>query len=211
MYKRHFGSLGKEVTWNTASNYLEIPDMPLHIHGHGYYEDNRAFINALSAQNIEAMHIPNWQAFNDMRELVKSCGKKMSISKPSNFAELEPVEDPENGGFKINKRGQLDEKRFLIKIRRKFGQMWGGVIEMMSHTLVRRGESNIAAGIDVRTDLEGNYNTYVADTLSGGFHHANDPHSSRGQLAGPSAADMTIPSSRKGVSPLKALKMRLAA
>lgn len=196
-----FEQLGWNARWDAANREIRVGNAPIHIHGHGFWSDVKEMVDTLPAKLVEAMHIPNWQAFHDLGQLVRESGKRMSITKPANYVACVPTNDADSGEKILKQRDWLTEQRWLIRIHRKFGQMWGGIVEMSLHKLARRDGQKRTDGTDIRTAMDGAYEQHIATTLQNDFTGAGMPHSHRSKLAGPHEADMRASNSRpRGVS-----------
>lgn len=191
-YMQAFGALGWKPEWDGANNRIRI-SQPLHVHGHRFWGDIHKKMSdpRYKAKLVEAIHIPSQTAFSRWREIVERTGRRTSIKKPDDFVAMECREDPKTGKPFMQETDFLTPSYWLFQIKRKYGLQYGGIVNMVLASVMRRSGNKVMDALEARSGPDG----YIAERsptqLSNDWLKARDGSaSSRQAMMGPASADM---------------------
>lgn len=153
---RRFKELGWNCEWDAKSNQIRVHDQPFHIHGHGFFEDIVNIAKFMKAKLHEAIHIPGWQAYKYYQEAIKKADGRTSIVKPQDHVAREYREDPDTGLPFMKNTDYLTPSYWLIRLRRKYGQQYGGIVDMVLAYFMRQDGNKRTDALDVRS-YDGDY------------------------------------------------------
>ena len=141
------------------------------------------------------------------RELVEQEGGLNDTAEPKDFVGNKAEINPETGELDHTITDYLTPSYWLIRLRRKFGQQYGGVVEMIQAIVTRNDGNNKLSGMTGRRSEKGNglgtFDDTVARIAKDDFAHAaNMDHSARSAQIGVSTAN--IRSSAPPKSPSRA-------
>lgn len=198
---------GWKAEWDAKNNEIRVHDQPFHLHGHGFREDLRNIIQKSRAKLHTFVHIPGWSNLMAGRELVEQEGGLNDTAEPKDFVGNKAEINPETGELDHTITDYLTPSYWLIRLRRKFGQQYGGVVEMIQAIVTRNDGNNKLSGMQVRRSEKGNglgtFDDAVARIAKDDFAHAaNMDHSARSAQIGVSTAN--IRSSAPPKSPSRA-------
>lgn len=184
--------------WDAKNNEIRVHDVPFHIHGHGFMEDLRAIVNHSKAKLHEIVHIPSWHNLITARDIIKAEGGHTSMEEPRDFVGMKAVTDKETGLTRHELTDYLTPSYWLIRLRRKYGQQYGGVVEMVRAIVQRDDGSKRLSGLDVRRSEHGNhqggFNAIIAHIAQNDFPQAaNMDHAASNYALAPAAANIRAP------------------
>ncbi|MFN3701282.1 MAG: hypothetical protein ACK4VI_07160 [Alphaproteobacteria bacterium] len=186
---------GWNAQWDAKNNEIRVYDVPFHIHGHGFMDDLRRMVDHSNAKLHEIVHIPSWQNLNTARDIIKQQGGDTSRCEPHDFVSMKAVTDEKSGKLDLKITDFLTPSYWLLRLRRKYGQQYGGVVEMVRAIVQRDIGNKRVSGLDVRRSEHGQhsglYREQTASILAQDFPQAaNLDHSARNNILGPSSANI---------------------
>lgn len=193
-YEQYFRDIGWNPKWDGANSRLVI-NQPLHINGHGFAENifDKLSDPRLKAKLTEAVHIPSENVFQAFINIVKRAGRRTSIKRPEDNVAMECRNDPKTGEPYMHMADWLTPSVWLIQIKRKFGQQYGGIIKMVLATIMRRTGNKVMDALEVRSGRDG----YVAEVSAVALYNdwqkaVHEGASHRQTQMGPSLADIQV-------------------
>lgn len=178
-----------------AHGSIRVYDHPIHVHGHGFKKDLVNMARSIPATLHEAHHIPSFDAYEIFREAMEKNGLKHSGIRPDDFKFMRIEADAENPEDRFKCVAQTNPSYILVRRLMKFGQSYGGIVEWLRTTLLRREGGNREDGLAARTSNDGIYNQSIAKQ---DWELASNPkkhHSVRHRKLGPS--DVAISTLKK--------------
>lgn len=212
-----FKQQGWAAEWDARNNQIRVHDVPFHIHGHGFREDLRDIIKASRAKMHTIIHNPGWENYIAARELVQQEGGNFDYSDMKDFVGIKASYDDESGELKHDITDFLTPSYWLVRIRRKYGQMYGGVVEMMRAIVLRDDGNKKLSGTLVRRSGLGNISTFeqhTAHQAKTDFAQASGmEHSSRASTVGVAHANIRSPEKPRapGMAEMVAMQLRKKA
>ncbi len=204
-FEQHFRKLGWEIEWDGKNNMLRVSDKPFHIHGHRFEEDlyEKLADKRLKSKLDEFIHVPGYRGYIRAKEIAARAGRAVSIAEPDDHRAYKYREDPETGAPQMHIRDYLTPSVWLIRLKRKYGLQYGGVVEMVRAVFMRRDGSKRTDGFDVRTDGDGYFAQNSAMKQYNDWLNArNGNRSSRQKMMGPSLANIQEADLGKPSSPI---------
>lgn len=210
-----FKALGWNAEWDSRNNQIHVHDVPFHVHGHGFRDDLRDTVKACRAKMHTVIHNPGWENYMVAREVIEQEGGNFDSSDMKDFVGIKAEYDDESGELKHNITDVLTPSYWLVRIRRKYGQMYGGVVEMMRAIVLRDDGDNKLSGTRVRRSGPGNsqgtFDKGVTHQAKTDFTQAsNMDHSARASEIGVSHANIRSPENPKspGVAQMIAAQLK---
>lgn len=145
-----------------ADGGIRVLSKPIHIHGHGFYEDLKAMTRVIKAETHECHHVPGPDAYDSFRNLVREEKLKHSGTTPDDFQFFRTDAAAKQAEDKFNVIAKVNPSYILVRMIRKFGQFFGGYLEWTRATMMRREGQNREDGLMVRTSRDGTYERLTA-------------------------------------------------
>lgn len=188
---QRFHELGWNCQWDGKSNQIRVQDQPFHIHGHGFFEDVVNTIKFMKAKLHEAIHIPGWQSYKYFQEAVRKGGGKCSIVKPQDHVAREYREDPQTREPFMKNTDYLTPSYWLIRLRRKYGQQYGGIVDMVLAYFMRQDGNKRTDALDVRSHDGDLFSRKTAGILIDAWLKSRRAgHSAKQRVNSPSSANI---------------------
>lgn len=205
---------GWNAEWDAKNNEIRVHDVPFHIHGHGFMEDLRDIVDQSKAKLHEIVHIPSWQNLVSARDIIHRQGGITSLQEPKDFVGMKAVLNKDSGELEHQITDYLTPSYWLIRLRRKYGQQYGGVVEMIRAIVQRDDGSKRISGLDVRrSDYiggNGDFNARIAHIAQNDFPQAaNMDHAAKNYTLAPAAANMRAPEKPRSPSAASMLALHL--
>ncbi|MCI5060996.1 MAG: hypothetical protein MRY79_07990 [Alphaproteobacteria bacterium] len=152
-----FKKLGWNVSFDHATNQIQVHDQPFHIHGHGFRNDVENLIKNIPAKLHETIHIPDQTSHEIFKEVAQKNGKASSIESPDDHIAYQfiPAKDGKPPRLKIT--DHLPQSFWLIRLRRQYGRQYGGIVEMLRAIVNTNKGNKRNDGLDVRRSGEQDY------------------------------------------------------
>lgn len=155
----------RQLGWNHETDVegnIRVYAKPIHVHGHGFREDLRGIAKSVPAEFHECHHIPDADSYNIFRGLMKDNGLRHSGIKPDDFQVYRINAHAETPEEKYKKVAQLNPSYVLVRLSRKYGHYFGGWLQLVRSTLLRREGDHRADGMMARTTTDGVYTQKTA-------------------------------------------------
>lgn len=191
-FEEHFKNLGWKVKWHPESNQLRVSDQPLHIHGHGFFHDllDKHTDKRLKSKLTEVIHNPGWDSFRRFLELMTLAGRHTSIKTPDDHVARQPVKNKATGQTEMQVKDYLTPSYWLIRLRRKYGQQYGGILEMFKAVLLTQHGNKRADGLDVRSDKDGEFRKNTGSRLQNAFIKSWNGPGARNKMMNPAVSNV---------------------
>lgn len=141
---------------------IRVYGHPIHVHGHGFRQDLVNIARSVPAEFHEAHHVPDHDSYDIFRALMAEKRMKHSGARPDDFQFFRIDANAPTDTQKFEKAAQINPSYILIRQVRKYGQMYGGFMEWMRATLLRREGHNREDGLAVRTENDGAFRRVTA-------------------------------------------------
>ncbi len=155
-YMQAFKKLGWDVRPDAEGN-LRVYGQAIHVHGHGFQQDLIEIAEAIPADFHECHHIPGPDAYDNFKQLMQKKGMKHSGINPDDFQVYAIDAHAPTDGEKYKKVAHLNPSYVLVKMLRKHGQYFGGWLQLIRATMLRRDGMHRADGLMTRTTESGVY------------------------------------------------------
>ncbi len=214
-YMAAYREQGINAQWDGANNVIRVHDAPFHIHGHGYREDVKDTMRRCRSKRDEFIHIPGLENWMEGKRVAAELGRNTLQAEPRDNVAMKPVANADTGDMDLVTTDYLTASYWLIRNRRKYGQQYGGALEMQ-RAIVMSGEANgRISGTQVRSEADGYFEQRTASRLNGSFERASanddDPAARTAGIA-PSRADIRAGGGRpRGIMAGKAMTYRRQA
>lgn len=193
-YENHFRKLGWKVEWHGEgkSGYLIVKDRPMHIHGHRFYQDmlDKHKDPRFKAKLVECIHNPGPKNLAALREIVQRTGRKLSVKDPDDHRAYYLRQNIHTKEPELAIKNYLTPSYWLIRLRRKFGQQYGGVLQMVNAVVMNRFGNKRSDGLDPRTDGDGYFEKRTSSILYNDFIKAENKPSARRRVIRPSTTNI---------------------
>lgn len=183
----------RRLGWNhevDVEGNIRVYAKPIHVHGHGFREDLLNIAKAAPAEFHECHHIPDHDSYNIFRSLMKDNGRNHSGIQPDDFQVYRINANAATNEDKYKKVAQLNPSYVLVKMARKYGQYFGGWLQLMRATLLRREGNSRSDGLMARTTSDG---VYTHKTAQQAWEEVSNPENfeavARTRKIGPSRVD----------------------
>ncbi|QQG35330.1 MAG: hypothetical protein HYS17_07170 [Micavibrio aeruginosavorus] len=145
-----------------AHGSIRVYDHPIHVHGHGFKRDLVKMARDIPATLHEAHHIPSYDAYDIFRATMAENNLPHSGIRPDDFKfmKIDAAASTRDEQFKCV--AQVNPSYILVRRLLKFGQSYGGIVEWMRTTLLRREGGNREDGLAARTTAGGIYSQTMA-------------------------------------------------
>lgn len=145
-----------------AQGNIHVYDHPIHVHGHGFKKDLVNMARHIPAQLHEAHHIPSYDAYDVFRDAMKQNGLTHSGIRPDDFKFMSIDDSAAKVEDRFKCVAQTNPSYILVRRLMKFGQSYGGIVEWLRTTLLRREGGNREDGLAARTSADGVYSQSIA-------------------------------------------------
>ena len=132
---------------------ISVYNRPIHFHGHGFRQDVLGMAKEIPADHHEVHHMPDADSYDLFRGLMRGNGLNHSGTKPEDFQVMRI--DGENKRY--DKVAQLNPSYMLVRMARKYGAFYGGWLELVRATMLRRDGGHRTDGLMARSDGDGFY------------------------------------------------------
>lgn len=145
-----------------AEGNIRVYGKPIHVHGHGFREDLLDIAKSIPSERHECHHVPDHDSYTIFRGLMKDNGLTHSGVKPDDFQVFRLNAHADKDEDKYKKVAQLNPSYVLVKLHRKYGQFFGGWLQLIRTTMLRREGDHRADGLMARTTGDGVYQKKTA-------------------------------------------------
>ncbi|MCB9991805.1 MAG: hypothetical protein H6867_10645 [Rhodospirillales bacterium] len=145
-----------------AAGNIHVYNRAAHYHGHGFKENVRSMIQNVDAKFHVPHHIPSYDANTAFEKL---CDEEQVICprvKPKDFQVMRLDAHKKTGEEQYKKITELNPSYVLIRLARKYGQYFGGWMQLTRATMLRREGAHRADGLMARTTKDGFYEQNTA-------------------------------------------------
>ena len=137
---------------------IHVSGVPIHYHGHGFREDLKTMMTQAPSETHEIHHNPSRDNYHSRyRPLVREMGLPHSDYEPDDFNVMRVDRDAKEPSSKFKKIAQINPSYVLVRLQRKYGQYFGGWLDLRRVTLLRREGMNRTDGMMTRSDSDGVY------------------------------------------------------
>ena len=137
---------------------IHVSGVPIHYHGHGFREDLKKMMTQAPSETHEIHHNPSRDNYHSRyRPLVKEMGLPHSDYEPDDFNVMRLDRDAKTPQTKFKKIAQINPSYVLVRLQRKYGQYFGGWLDLRRVTLLRREGMNRTDGMMARSTKDGVY------------------------------------------------------
>lgn len=167
-----FRKKGWEPTLDPQGN-IHVSGVPIHYHGHGFREDLKKMMTQAKSETHEIHHNPSRDNYHSrFRPLVKEMGLPHSDYEPDDFNLMDIDHDAAEPADKFKKVAQINPSYVLVRMMRRFGQYFGGWLDLKRVTMFRREGMNRQDGMMARTDSDG---TFMRKTARRDWDRVSNP------------------------------------
>lgn len=141
---------------------IRVYNHPIHVNGHGFAQDMLGMTKMIKAETHECHHVPNRDAYNLFRDMMKKNGFTHSGTEPDDFQFFRVDAAAREQKHKYETVAKLNPSYILIRMVRKYGQFFGGFLDWTRATLLRREGEARQDGMMARTEKDGVFERSVA-------------------------------------------------
>lgn len=151
--------------WNYQSGpdgSIRVYNHPIHFNGHGFAQDMLGMVKMIRAETHESHHVPNRDAYDMFRRMMRENGCRHSGVEPDDFQFFRVDAAAKDAKKKYETVARLNPSYILVRLVRKYGQFFGGFLDWTRATLLRREGQVRQDGMMARTEKDGVFEKSVA-------------------------------------------------